>query len=183
MGLLSARLAPFARPSAFDGHVSPKKNVSTGGGEAYSYIVNLSGVSTFLVWGSISFTHIRFRKAWIAQGRTPDMLPFKSIAYPWNAYFGVCANLFLALVQGWTTLSPFDAGKFVDAYIMLPIFGVMYVGYKFWFKTRFWRSEEIDLDSGRRKDLDTKVEYLQGEQHAARPRGKQGFVQKLLRKL
>jgi hypothetical protein len=27
------------------------------------------------------------------------------------------ANLFLALVQGWTTLSPFNAGNFVDAYL------------------------------------------------------------------
>lgn len=36
-------------------------NISTGASKAYSYIVNLSGVSTFLVWGSISFIHIRFR--------------------------------------------------------------------------------------------------------------------------
>jgi amino acid transporter len=47
-------------------------NVSTGAGAAYNYIVNLSGVSTFLVWGSISFIHIRFRRAWSAQGRSVD---------------------------------------------------------------------------------------------------------------
>ena len=41
-------------------------NISTGGGKAYSYIINLSGVSTFLVWAGISLTHIRFRQA-----RTP----------------------------------------------------------------------------------------------------------------
>ena len=156
-------------------------NISTGGGQAYSYIVNLSGVSTFLVWGSISFTHIRFRKAWKAQGRTPGMLPFKSLAYPWNAYFGLCANIFLALVQGWTTLSPFDAGLFVDAYIMLPVFFIVYVGYKFWFKTRFWRSEEINLDAGMRKDLDLKDEYLNGDPDTE-PNGRQGFVQNLWRK-
>jgi amino acid transporter len=155
-------------------------NVSTGGGKAYSYIVNLSGVSTFLVWASISFTHIRFRKAWSAQGRTPDMLPFKSLAYPWNAYFGVCANIFLALVQGWTTLSPFDAGTFVDAYILLPVFGLTYVGYKLWFKTRFWRSHEIDLDSGRRKDVDTKDEYLDGEL-PTEPQRKRSLVKNMWR--
>lgn len=155
-------------------------NVSTGGGQAYSYIVNLSGVSTFLVWGSISFTHIRFRKAWKAQGRTPDMLPFRSFAYPANAYFGVCANVFLALVQGWTTLSPFDAGTFVDAYIMLPVFVIMFVGYKILFKTRFRRSQEVDLDTGMRKDLDMRDEYLQGNSDTG-PQGKQGFVQKLWR--
>jgi amino acid transporter len=129
-------------------------NVSTGAAAAYSYIVNLSGVSTFLVWGSISFTHIRFRSAWKAQGHVPEELPFVSFAYPWNAYFGLFANVFLALVQGWTTLSPFVAGDFVDAYILLPLFPIIYFGYKFVFKTRYWRLHEIDLVSGQRRDLD-----------------------------
>jgi amino acid transporter len=150
-------------------------NVSTGGGKAYGYIVNLSGVSTFLVWGAISFTHIRFRRAWKAQGRTPEELPFRSLWYPWNAYFGLFANVFLALVQGWTTLSPFDAGTFVDAYILLPLFWIIYFGYKFWFKTKYWSVYEIDLDSGRRRDLEAKndLEDLSGGvvgEHAPRER-------------
>ena len=129
-------------------------NISTGASKAYSYIVNLSGVSTFLVWGAISFIHIRFRSAWARQGRSKHELPYKSLWYPWNAYFGLAANLFLALVQGWTTLSPFDAGTFVDAYILLPLFPIIYFGYKFVFKTRYRRLTEIDLDAGMRKDLD-----------------------------
>lgn len=129
-------------------------NVSTGAGAAYAYIVNLSGVSTFLVWGSISFTHIRFRRAWHAQGYTAADLPFVSWWYPWSAYFGLAANIFLALVQGWANFSPFDAGGFVDAYILLPLFPVIYIVYKLINKTRFWRPEEVDLQSGRRRDLD-----------------------------
>jgi yeast amino acid transporter len=129
-------------------------NVSTGASKAYSYIVNLSGVSTFLVWGSISLIHIRFRRAWAVQRRPISDLPFKSLWYPWNAYFGLAANVFLAFVQGWTTLSPFDAGTFVDAYILLPLFPVIYVVYKLVFKTRLWRASEIDLDVGRRGDVD-----------------------------
>ncbi|KXT09946.1 hypothetical protein AC579_9737 [Pseudocercospora musae] len=129
-------------------------NVSTGASKAYSYIVNLSGVSTFLVWGSISFIHIRFRSAWIKQGRSIDDLPYKAMLYPWIAYFGLGANLFLALVQGWTTLSPFDAGTFVDAYILLPLFPIIWITFKLINRTRFWRSWEIDLDAGRRGDLD-----------------------------
>lgn len=133
-------------------------NVSTGAGKAYGYIVNLSGVSTFLVWGAISFIHIRFRQAWTAQGRSPEELPFKSFGYPWNAYFGIFANLFLALVQGWTTLNPFDLGAFVDSYILLPLFPVIYFTYKFLNKTPCLRSEEVDLDSGRRLDVDAALE-------------------------
>ncbi len=129
-------------------------NVSTGASKAYGYIVNLSGVSTFIVWGAISFIHIRFRSAWRAQRRSTEDLPFKSLWYPWNAYFGLFANIFLALVQGWTTLSPFTAGNFVDAYILLPLFWMIYIGYKWWNKTRYWRLWENDLDEGRRRDRD-----------------------------
>ena len=156
-------------------------NISTGAGEAYSYIVNLSGVSTFLVWGSISFIHIRFRQAWKAQGRSSDQLPYKSLWYPWNAYFGLFANMFLALVQGWTTLSPFNAGNFVDAYILLPLFPLIFVVYKLAFRTHWWRVSEIDLDAGRRMDLDDKQryvaqEYMDGDvQEKKRP----GFLKRL----
>ncbi|KAI1344504.1 putative amino acid transporter [Xylariaceae sp. FL0016] len=143
-------------------------NVSTGAAEAYSYIVNLSGVSTFLVWASISFTHIRFRSAWAAQGYTVEELPFQSLWYPWNAYFGVGANVFLALVQGWTNFVPFDAGGFVDAYILLPLFGIIYIVYKVCFKTRFWRKEEIDLLSGRRRDVEESKE-IREEQVGGKP--------------
>ena len=144
-------------------------NVSTGAAEAYQYIVNLSGVSTFLVWGSISFIHIRFRKAWKLQGYHVEDLPFVSLFYPYNAYFGVAANIILALIQGWQTLAPFDAGSFVDAYILLVLFPIIYFGYKLVFKTRLWRVEEIDLQFGRRRDLEEAKEIAKGELSEHKP--------------
>ncbi|KNB09800.1 hypothetical protein FOXG_10278 [Fusarium oxysporum f. sp. lycopersici 4287] len=133
-------------------------NVSTGASKAYSYIVNLSGVSAFLVWGSICFIHIRFRRAWVTQGRSLDELPYKALGFPYLAWFGLGACIFLALVQGWTTLSPFNAGNFVDAYILVPLFGIIYVFCKLLWRGKdpLKRSWSIDLDSGRRKDLDYK---------------------------
>ncbi|KAI1659506.1 putative amino acid transporter [Daldinia decipiens] len=144
-------------------------NVSTGAAKAYGYIVNLSGVSTFLVWGSISLTHIRFRQAWEAQGYQVKDLPYISLWYPWNAYFGLGANMFLALVQGWSYFSPWDAGGFVDAYILLPLFFVIYIGYKLAYKTKLWKNEEIDLQSGRRRDLDEDKEITEAEIGGSQP--------------
>lgn len=46
-----------------------------------------SWLSRLLVWGSISFIHIRFHSAWAKQGRTTRQLLFKSFSYPGNAYF------------------------------------------------------------------------------------------------
>jgi len=129
-------------------------NVSTGAARAYNYIVNVSGVSTFLVWGSVSFVHLRFRAAMRAQQRSVDELPYRALLYPWTAYIGLFASLFLALVQGWTTLSPFSAGDFVAAYIMLPLFPIGFLAYKLPFRTHWVRASEMDLDSGRRFDLD-----------------------------
>ena len=55
-------------------------------------------------------------------------------------------------------MAPFDAGNFVDAYILLPLFAIIYVAGKLYWRGRdkFKRSWEIDLDSGRRTDLDQK---------------------------
>lgn len=138
-------------------------NVSTGAAKAYTYIVNLSGVSTFLVWGSISFIHIRFRRAWAVQDRSVSEMPFKSMGWPFNAWFGVSANIFLALISGWTTLAPFNAANFVVAYILFPLFGIIYILGKLYWRgqDKFKRSHEIDLHSGRRADLDKVLEAAQ----------------------
>jgi len=130
-------------------------NVSTGASKAYQYIINLSGVSTFLVWTFIIFMHFRFRRAMQVQGRSLDELPFRALLYPWVAIFGFILSIFLALVQGWKSFSPFDFGDFADAYILLPVSLVGYIGYKLLFRTTFWRAHEIDLDVGRRQDLDS----------------------------
>ncbi|OBT54999.1 hypothetical protein VE04_05336, partial [Pseudogymnoascus sp. 24MN13] len=129
-------------------------NVSTGAATAYTYIVNLSGVSTFLVWGAISFIHIRFRSAWAVRGRGVEDLPYRSWLYPYNAWFGLGANIFLALIQGWTTLAPFTAGTFVDAYILPVLLQVIFGVFKWVNKTEWQKIEDVDLDHGRRADVD-----------------------------
>ncbi|PRT55690.1 General amino acid permease AGP3 [Wickerhamiella sorbophila] len=130
-------------------------NISTGAAEAYNYIVNLSGVSTFIVWAGIAFTAARFRSAWIRQGHTVEELPYRFRLNPFNSYFGFCVNIFLAFVQGWSVFSPFDAGNFVDSYILLPVSVLGYLGFAWWTKQFKWfQLEEIDLNTGRRRDLD-----------------------------
>lgn len=130
-------------------------NLSDGAAKAYGYIISLSGVSTFIVWGAISFIHIRFRMAWHAQGYTGKDLPFESMFYPYNMWFGFISNVFLTFVQAWGSLSPWSAADFVVGYILLPLFFILFFGYKYIFKTKWLRIDEIDLLSGRRADMDT----------------------------
>lgn len=104
-------------------------NMSEGAAEAYTYITNLSGISIFIVWAGISFSHLRFRRGWRVQNYSLDDLPFKSFLFPITPLIGLVLSVFLALVQGWTTFSPFSAGNFVDAYILLPVSLVIYIVY------------------------------------------------------
>lgn len=133
-------------------------NITTGASNAFGYIVNISGVAVFIVWGLISYTHIRVRKAWKIQGFDMEQLPYRTRLFPWIAWFGLAANIFLALVQGWTTLSPFVASDFVDAYILLPFAGIIYVVTGLFKGFSIVDLSEIDLTEGLRKDLEVHEE-------------------------
>lgn len=129
-------------------------NISAGAAKAYVYIVNLSGVAVFIVWGSVSYIQIRFRQAWKAQGRSIDDIPYKGFLYPYLPIFSIVINTFLALIQGWSYFKPFDVANWVDAYVLLPFFFVLFFFFKLVNKTTWVKLEDVDLDDGRRTDLD-----------------------------
>ncbi|KAK4057232.1 hypothetical protein OIO90_001727 [Microbotryomycetes sp. JL221] len=123
----------------------------SGSGKVFGYLMSLSGVSTFIVWAAICLCHIRFRMAMKAQNRPVSDLPFKALWYPYGAYFALAANIFLIGFQGYATFSPFQAVDFVVSYLMVVVFAVTYLGWKWWHKTRIVSLAEIDLDTDRRQ--------------------------------
>lgn len=131
-------------------------NVSTGAANAYGYIVNLSGVAVFVVWGSVCFYQIRFRQAMKLHGRSIDEIPYKGLWYPFLPILGIIINIFLALIQGWSFFKPFSAKDFVDAYILLPFFFVLFFFLKLVNRTKWVNLSEVDLDEGKRTDIDFK---------------------------
>ncbi|RLV88412.1 hypothetical protein JA9_004299 [Meyerozyma sp. JA9] len=116
---------------------------------AYSYIVGLAGVSAFIVWTGIIFAHYRFRKGWVRAGNSVSDLPFQAPLFPYFNYFGMLLGIVLCLVQGWTVFVPFQAGQFVDLYIMLPLFFVIWGVYKFYLKSKWVAYEDMDFVSER----------------------------------
>ncbi|KAL8954881.1 MAG: hypothetical protein Q9183_006887, partial [Haloplaca sp. 2 TL-2023] len=141
-------------------------SASNSAGTVYEALITLSGVATFIVWGTIAFVHIRFRKALVAQGQSVDELPFKALWYPYGTYFALGANIFLIFFQGYTAfLNPFDPIAFVISYILLPVFVILLVGYKVIHHTKFVKLTEMDIWTGRREDLvRAKVEEMTGNE-------------------
>lgn len=39
-------------------------NLANSGGNIFTWLLSLSGLSTFFIYGSIALAHIRFRQAW-----------------------------------------------------------------------------------------------------------------------
>lgn len=77
-------------------------------------------------------------------------MPFKNWTYPWGPIISVVLNIFLVLVQGWTAFSPrFKAVDFVSFYIEIPVLLGMLVLWKIVKRSRFVRSDEMDLFTDR----------------------------------
>ncbi|ODV60101.1 uncharacterized protein ASCRUDRAFT_76612 [Ascoidea rubescens DSM 1968] len=124
--------------------------LSGSGAKVYAYMVNISGVCTFIVWSAICFTHIRFRKGWLKQGHTLAELPYIAPFFPYLTYAALAVGIILMLVQGWSCFDPWSAPDFVDMYILLPLFPVFYYGYKYYFKTKYISYEDMDFETGKR---------------------------------
>jgi lysine-specific permease len=103
----------------------------------YQIFYNASSLTGFIIWLGIAVCHLRFRKAWIAQGRSLDDLKFKSKFFPYGPWialvlflavlFGANINVFQAPVFSW-----FD---FITGYLMIPVFIALYLGHKIRNKT------------------------------------------------
>src|SRR6202167_997713 len=104
----------------------------------YQIFYHASGLSGFLIWLGIAVCHLRFRKAWVAQGRSLDDLKFKAKFFPFGPWlalilfvivlFGANISVFQAPVFSW-----FD---FITGYLMIPAFMLFYLGHKYRHKTR-----------------------------------------------
>jgi lysine-specific permease len=114
----------------------------------YQLLVNASSLTGFLIWLGIAICHLRFRKAWVAQGRSLDDLKFKSKFYPYGPWlalilfltvlFGANIGVFQTPVFSW-----FD---FITGYLIIPVVIILYVGHKIINKTHVVPLKECNFD-------------------------------------
>ncbi|KAK5114902.1 hypothetical protein LTR62_002061 [Meristemomyces frigidus] len=126
-------------------------NESNKGGEVFNWFVNITGVAGFITWTAIGISHIAFMRALKARGVSRDSLPFKAMGQPWFSWYGIVFNIIIILTQGFTSFMPWNTKNFFVAYISLILFAILYVGHKLVCKTRFVRSIDADLDTGRKE--------------------------------
>lgn len=143
-------------------------------GEAFGWMLALSGLSSIFTWGSICLAHMRFRHGWKHQGHSLDELAFRSQPGYWGSALGFGFNLLVLVVQFWVGFAPVGyremttaelVKNFFQAYLAAPIVFLFYVPYKIYWRTPFVSLDKMDLKNGRR-DLD--IGHLLAEERAER---------------
>ncbi|KAI9791923.1 MAG: glyceraldehyde-3-phosphate dehydrogenase 1 [Piccolia ochrophora] len=129
-------------------------------GDAFAWMLALSGLSSIFTWGSICLAHIRFRAGWKAQGHTLDELAFRSQPGVVGSWIGFIFNCLVLMAQFWTGFAPIGYAdmtaiekvtNFFEVYLAAPIVITCYLAYKIWYRTPFVTAMSMDLKSGVRE--------------------------------
>jgi len=116
----------------------------------FNWLSSISAVSNCFTWGSVSIAYLGFRKALRAQGVDRDTLPYKAPFQPYATYLALGFFIVVIVFSGFPAfVGGFDYEAFVTSYITIPVFFLLYFGYKIVRKTKVLTSAEVDLFSGK----------------------------------
>ncbi len=108
-----------------------------GDGQVYVWLLNASGLSGFITWLGIAISHYRFRRAYVKQGRDLSKLPYRAKLFPFGPLFALVLCAVIILGQNAALLAGhIDWHGLLVSYIGLPVFLVLWFGYKFRHKTK-----------------------------------------------
>ncbi|CDR37735.1 CYFA0S01e16050g1_1 [Cyberlindnera fabianii] len=150
-------------------------NVSSSGAQVFTWFSNLCTISGFIGWIIVAICYLRWRKA-VLYNNLWDRVPFKTRAQPFGAYYVIFIISLICITNGYEVFFDFNGPDFVAAYLTLPVFFLLYFGWKVWKKHWSWGMpiEEIDIVSG----LD-QAEKIEAE-FEARAKPVHGVLQKFL---
>ncbi|WP_083450896.1 amino acid permease [Peribacillus butanolivorans] len=119
-----------------------------GDGVIYIWLMNAVGVTGFIFWLGIAASHYRFRKAYIAQGFSLEDLPYLSKWFPFGPIFSFILCFSVLLAQNYQAFigDHIEWASVIASYLGIPLFLVMWLGYKFIKKTKVIPLEECQID-------------------------------------
>ncbi|RPD67528.1 hypothetical protein L226DRAFT_452760 [Lentinus tigrinus ALCF2SS1-7] len=134
-----------------------------GEGVVFTWLLNLTGISSLLVWGTIGIISLRFRAAWKAQGRPLADLPYTQPLFPVLPLITIVLAVAMFAAQGYASVvqQPFSARNVVATYIGLAVYIACYIGY--WLYELLWLRKTQHMVPLMEVDLDTDAVWAPGE--------------------
>ena len=113
----------------------------------YLWLLNTSGMTGFIAWLGIAVSHYRFRKGYVKQGYALDQLPYQSKWFPFGPLFAFVLCLVIALGQDYQAFlaNRIDWAGVAATYVGIPLFLVVWLGFRFLKKSRFVRYEDMEI--------------------------------------
>lgn len=153
-------------------------------GAVLDWMLAISGLSAIFTWGSICFAHIRFRRAWVLQGRLISDLPFCSQPGLLGSWLGFGMNVLTLIAQFWVGAWPVRwrektsaqlAANFFQHYLAAPVVMIFFISYKLWFRTRFVHCKDMDISTGIREINLPELLAQEQAERASWPKWKRGY--------
>jgi len=125
-------------------------NAKTNSGRVFSWFINLSAVGGLLNWLMIGITYLRFYYGLKAQGieRHGAHDGYRSVFQPYAGMYVVFWSTIFIFVSGLSVFWHFNSSDFIAAYINLPIFALLYVGWKIFKRTKIIPLSQLDFVTG-----------------------------------
>ena len=141
--------------------------VSSGAGQVFNWLSNMSAIAGLMAWFAISVTYIRFYKGLQVQGIDRKTLPYTTRFQPYAAWYGACSTLFVCFVRqflisnstprltdvlqfsGWSVFlkGNWSTANFVTNYLVLAIWPIMYIGARIYYGVKPVAAEDMDFKS------------------------------------
>ncbi|KAN0132710.1 Amino acid permease/ SLC12A domain containing protein [Lactarius tabidus] len=123
-------------------------NVSNSSAKVFNWFVNLSTSAGFFSWLSMNITYIRFWRGHKVQGLDRSKLAYWSSLQPGLAIWGAFWTTVFILVDGYQAFFQWSTQDFLTAYINIPLFFALWIGWSLYMRRPFWRAHEMDFVTG-----------------------------------
>lgn len=140
----------------------------------FGYFVNLVTMFGLLTWISILISHICFVAARRAQNIPDSALAYVAPLGIYGSWGALIFSILIAFFKGFALFTykvgakagshpKFDTSTFITTYLGIPLYIIMFVGYKLIMKTERVRPETADLYGGKARIDAEEAEFLAAE--------------------
>jgi amino acid transporter len=148
--------------------------VNTSSYTVFGYFVNLVTMFGLLTWISILISHIFFVRARKAQNIPDSALAYVAPLGIWGSVGALMFSILILFFKGFAlfaykktaakgTHPKFDTNTFVTTYLGLPLYIILYFGYKIVMKSKLIKPKDADLYGGKARIDAEEAEFLARE--------------------
>ncbi|WP_129044550.1 amino acid permease [Companilactobacillus metriopterae] len=119
----------------------------------YGILVAASGLTGFIAWLGIAFSHYRFRKAYLNKGYKIDDLKYHAKWFPLGPILAIILGIIIIFAQDIPSIIHFDFVKLIVSYSGLILLFVFWIYYKLRYKTKYLKLDDIDVEKIREQHI------------------------------